>query len=146
MCRRARSRSSSTGGSETMFSDSGTAACTCAYDMPLSIAAKSSPQRNSHDAAPKSRANASGSAIAPLLNLRSSGNSKPTISVPYLREARRGSAGWIGDSGHPVGVRDAHLALETVGIPEEDAEDLAEVGHEQIGRASCRERVWSEVG
>ncbi len=59
-----------------MFSDSATAACTWEYDMPPSIAANSSPQRNNHDAALASRANASGSAIGPRLKTRSWGSSK----------------------------------------------------------------------
>src|SRR5438309_722805 len=43
MCCRARSMSSTRGGSEMMFSDSGTAACTWGYDMPASIAEDASP-------------------------------------------------------------------------------------------------------
>src|SRR4051812_36034691 len=43
--------------------------------MPPSIAANSSPHRNNHDTAPASRAKASGSAIAPRLNVRSRGES-----------------------------------------------------------------------
>ena len=80
--RRTRSRSKSRGGSDTMFSDTGTAASTCAYDMPPSIAANSSPQRKSHDAAPASRAKASGSAIAPRLNVMSDGETKSATSAP----------------------------------------------------------------
>jgi len=45
-----------------MFVDCGTAAWTCAYDMPTSIAANSSPHKKTHDSAFASRANASGSA------------------------------------------------------------------------------------
>jgi len=44
-----------------MFSATATEACTCSNDMPLSIAANSSPQRNSHDAASASSAKAAGS-------------------------------------------------------------------------------------
>ena len=34
-----------------------------------------------------------------------------------------GGAGRVVHPGHGVGVLDAHLALEAVGVPEEDAED-----------------------
>src|SRR5204863_648013 len=77
------SMSSTVGGSDTMFSDSGTAARTWEYDMPPSIAANSSPQRNSHDAASASRAKVSGSAIGPRLKVRSAGTSKSAIGVRY---------------------------------------------------------------
>src|SRR4051812_49293195 len=44
--------------------------------MPPSIAANSSPHKNSQDAAPASRANATGSAIGPRLKMRSEGTPK----------------------------------------------------------------------
>src|SRR5436190_15796525 len=67
-----------------MFADSATAAWTLAYDIPPSIAAKSSPHRNNHDAAFASRAKASGFAISPRLNLRSAGlwKSATTTNLP----------------------------------------------------------------
>ena len=67
-----------------MLADSATAARTLAYDIPPSIVANSSPQRNSHDAAFASRAKASGSAISPRLNVRSVGlsNSATTHNLP----------------------------------------------------------------
>jgi hypothetical protein len=66
-----------------MLADSATAALTLAYDIPPSIAAKSSPQRNNHDAAFASRAKASGSAIGPRLNLRSVGLSNSAINTAW---------------------------------------------------------------
>ena len=71
-CCRARAMSSARGGSDTMLADFATAASTSAYDMPPSIAANSSPQRKSQEAAFASRAKAAGSAISPRLNVRSS--------------------------------------------------------------------------
>jgi hypothetical protein len=44
-------------------------------------------------------------------------------------------------SGHGVGVLDAHLALEAVRVPEEDAEDGAEIGDEVITGAPGDEPV-----
>ena len=38
-------------------------------------------------------------------------------------------------SGHGVGVLDAHLTLQAVGVAEEDAEDGAEVGDEAVAGA-----------
>ena len=63
-----------------MLADSATAAWTLAYDIPPSIAANSSPQRNSHEAALASRANPSGSAISPRLNVSSVGLSNTAIT------------------------------------------------------------------
>jgi hypothetical protein len=63
-----------------MFADLPTAAWASAYDIPPSIVANSSPQRNSQDAAPALRANASGSAMSSLLNVISTGLSKSVIS------------------------------------------------------------------
>ena len=51
--------------------------------MPPSIVANSSPQRKSHDAAPFSRAKASGSAISPRLFIRSVGVSKSVMRRSY---------------------------------------------------------------
>jgi hypothetical protein len=42
-------------------------------------------------------------------------------------------------AGLRVRVRDAHLALESVRIPEEQAEDGSEVGDEPVGRAALDE-------
>src|SRR5258706_3788553 len=52
--------------------------------MPPSMAANSSPHRNSHDAASASRAKACGSAIAPRLNRRSSGLWKSATAAVYI--------------------------------------------------------------
>src|SRR3954452_20959231 len=79
-CCRARSMSSTRGGSETTFTDVGTAPWTSAYDIPPSIAANSSPQRYSQDAASDSRAKALGSAIMPRLYVKSVGTSKSCTS------------------------------------------------------------------
>src|SRR5436190_2232365 len=83
------------GGSETTFADSGTAALTFANDIPPSIAAKSSPQRNNHAAASLSRAKAAGSAIRPLLWIRSVGvsNESMTDSISPRRIRRWRSLG-----------------------------------------------------
>ena len=43
-----------------------------------------------------------------------------------------GRAGRVVHPGHGVGVLDAHLALQAVGVAEEDAEDGAEVGDEAV--------------
>src|SRR6266542_1470223 len=80
-CRRARSMSSTCGGSDTTLADSATAASTLAYDIPPSISANSSPHRNNHEAASALRANLSGSSMRPRLNLRSVGLSKSAIAT-----------------------------------------------------------------
>ena len=41
---------------------------------------------------------------------------------------------WIVDTLDNIGVRDAHLALEAIRVPEEEAQDVAEVGDEPVGR------------
>ena len=55
--------------------------------------------------------------------------------------ARGACPGWIVYSGHQVGVLDADLALESVGIPEEQAEHRPEVGDEVVGRTAGHEPV-----
>src|SRR5262249_57547906 len=47
-----------------------------------------------------------------------------------------GRAGRVVHSGHGVGVLDAHLALQAVGVAEKDAEDGAEVGDEAVDGAA----------
>src|SRR4051812_8169880 len=87
-----------------MFADSPTAARTPSYDIPPSIAANSSPQRYSHDAASASRAKDSGSAIRPRLKMRSVGLSKSAIPARYSC-ARIGLALPDRDEKPPVGDR-----------------------------------------
>ena len=55
--------------------------------------------------------------------------------------AHGAGAGRVATPGNGVGVRHAHLALEAVGVAEEEAEDRAEVGDELVGRAPGDEPV-----
>ena len=71
-----------------MFSETATEACTCAKDMPMSIAANSSPHRNSHDAALASSAKAEGSEIGRRLNVISGGALK-SVTTESLALQRR---------------------------------------------------------
>src|SRR5262249_18995302 len=65
---------------------------------------------------------------------------------PALRDVpRRGGAGRVRDSGTCVGIRDAELALETVGIAEEHAQDRSEVGDEAVGGAAGDEAVTDRL-
>src|SRR5438874_13488108 len=109
--------SSSVGGSETTLADSGTVASTLAYDIPPSIAANSSPQRNNHDAAFASRAKASGSAMSPRLNSRSVGPSKSAIdrTIPPLAYCRLAASG----------ARPRHVEHPARGQAEKQASTLA---------------------
>src|SRR6476661_2967951 len=99
----------STGGSDTMFADAGTAACTSAYDIPPSIAAKSSPHRKSHDAAFAARANASGSAISSRLCRRPSSSGRSATTKTYPRSRLAASALLCVDIGHELVGGRAHL-------------------------------------
>src|SRR5436305_11293036 len=60
--------------------------------MPPSMAANSSPHRNSHEAAWASRANDSGSAMRPRLYVRSAGAAKSVMAGNVVRASRGRSA------------------------------------------------------
>ena len=55
--------------------------------------------------------------------------------------ARRRRAGRVADARVRVRVRHAHLALETVRVTKEHAQDRTEIGHETVARAAGHEPV-----
>src|SRR6478672_6154156 len=137
--------SSTRGGSDTTLAESATAAWTLAYDIPPSIAANSSPQRNNHEAAFASRAKASGSAMSPRLNLNSVGLSNSAIADDHTRSASR----WRSLRVHPVEPRlerrlvrgGVDVIREQVGAHPDDAAVVvaSEEAVQAVGRADAEE-------
>src|SRR5439155_12896113 len=72
-----------------------------------------------------------------------------TCALPISEHVERGAPHVQPDLQRVVGVVEVHLVAEAGGdrgqAREQDAEDDQE-GHQQIGRASCRERVERSVG
>lgn len=50
--------------------------------------------------------------------------------------ARRRCPGWVVHAFTRVGILNAHFCLESVRVPEEETENVAEVGHEPVRRAA----------
>ena len=67
------------------------------------------------------------------------------VAIDPQESARRRGAGRMELAGHEVGVGHAHLALEPVGVAEEQAEDGTEVGDETVGRTAIDEPLADGV-
>src|SRR5438270_2614689 len=71
----------------------------------------------------------------------------PKASLRWLDDLVAGGRRprWVADARLRVGVGDAHLGFEPVGVAEEQAEDGAEVGDEPVGGALGDEAVANGV-